>query len=126
MAEAYAEPSPEKYHEWRKRAKYLWYHMRILGSLWPELLTELADQLHDLGDCLGDDHDLFELRRTIMDRPEFFDDESELQVLVGLINRRRAELEAAARPIAERIYVEKPGAFVDRIAGYWQVWRDCK
>jgi CHAD domain-containing protein len=125
MAEAYAGPSPGRYHEWRKRAKYLWYHMRVLKTLWPKLLAELADQLHDLGNSLGDDHDLFELRRTIMDRPELMNDRAEIQALIGLIDRRRVELEAAARPIAARIYVEKPKAFVDRIGGYWQVWREC-
>jgi CHAD domain-containing protein len=124
MAEAYAESSPERYHEWRKRAKYLWYHTRILTPLWPELLAELADQLHDMGDYLGHDHDLSELRRTIMDRPKLMDDKTETQALIGLIDQRRTELEAAARPIAERIYVEKPKAFVDRIGGYWQVWRE--
>lgn len=126
MTEAYAEPSPERYHEWRKRAKYLWYHTRILKPLWPELLTEVVGPLHDLGDYLGDDHDLFELRRTITNRPELMNDRTETQALIGLIDRRRRELQAAARPIAERIYAEKPKAFVDRIAGYWQVWRDCK
>jgi CHAD domain-containing protein len=124
MAEAYAEPSPERYHEWRKRAKYLWYHMRIVKPLWPELLEELADQLHDLGGYLGDDHDLSELRRTIFDRPKLMDDKTETQALIGLIDRRRAELKAAAHPIAARIYVEKPKAFVDRVGGYWQVWRE--
>ena len=124
LAKAYAEPSPEKFHEWRKRVKYLWYHARILQPLWPDLLDELADQLHDLSDFLGDDHDLAELRQTVIVQPEMFEDERDLQALIALIDRRRAELEAAARPLGERIYVEKPAEFVDRMAAYWLIWRE--
>jgi CHAD domain-containing protein len=98
LAEAYAEPAPEKFHKWRKRVKYLWYHTRILKPLWPNLLDELADELHDLSDYLGDDHDLAELRHTVIVQPEMFADERDLQALVALIDRRRLELEAAARP----------------------------
>jgi CHAD domain-containing protein len=122
LAEAYAESSPEKFHQWRKRVKYLWYHTRILQPLWPDLLGELADELHDLSDYLGDDHDLAELRQTVIVQPEMFEDERDLQALVALIDRRRAELEAAARPLGERIYVEKPAEFVGRMAAYWPIW----
>jgi CHAD domain-containing protein len=124
LAEAYAEPVPENFHDWRKRVKYLWYHTRILQPLWPDLLDELADQLHDLSDYLGDDHDLAELRQIITAQPEMFKDEQVLQVWVALIDRRRTELEAAARPLGERIYIEEPAEFVDRMAAYWPIWRE--
>lgn len=123
MAEAYAEPVSQNFHEWRKRSKYLWYHLRILKPLWPNLLNELADELHNLSDYLGDDHDLAELRRTVTSQPEMFEEAQALQRMVALIDRRRAELEAAARPLGERIFVEKPADFVDRIATYWSIWQ---
>jgi CHAD domain-containing protein len=123
LADAYSDPVPENFHEWRKRVKYLWYHTRILEPVWPDMLEELADQVHDLSDYLGDDHDLAELRRVIIDRPQNFGNERDLEMLVALIDRRRSELEAAARPLGERIYVEKPDEFVDRLASYWPIWR---
>ncbi len=123
MAEAYADPRPERFHEWRKRTKYLWYHTRILKPVWPDVMDELADQVHDLSDYLGDDHDLAELRRTLTNRSSLFEDEAEMEMLLGLIDRQRAELQAAARPLAERIYLEKPKKFVGRMAGYWQAWQ---
>jgi CHAD domain len=48
----------EAVHEWRKRAKDLWYHLRILEPVWPEVLGPLAAQAHGLSDLLGDHHDL--------------------------------------------------------------------
>jgi hypothetical protein len=88
------------------------------------VLDELADEIHDLSDYLGDDHDLAELRQVVTSQPDLFDDEQNLEVLLALIDQRRAELEAAAHPLGERIYVEKPANFVDRMAAYWRIWRD--
>lgn len=118
---AYANPAPENFHEWRKRAKYLWYHMRLLKNLWPDLLDALADQIHDLTDYLGDDHDLAELRRMLLHRPGLFENEDAMDDLVKCMNRRQAELRAVSRPLGERIYAEKPKRFVKRIGQYWQV-----
>src|SRR5262249_38942555 len=58
LEEVRDEPSDENVHEWRKRAKDLWYQLRILTELWPAVLGETADQAHDLADLLGDHHDL--------------------------------------------------------------------
>lgn len=123
LSRSYDEPVAENFHEWRKRIKYLWYHTRILEPVWPDMFDELADQVHDLSDYLGEDHDLAELRKLIVDRPDLFSDEEDRQLLLGLIDRRSAEYRASARPLGERIYVEKPKDFVDRIEEYWEVWQ---
>ena len=123
MATAYNDPTPENFHEWRKQVKDLWYQTRLLKSLWPELITPLADQTHDLADDLGDLHDLDELQRTLSERQELFQNKKERQLLWDLIDHRSAELKARARPLGERLYAEKPPAFSQRLAGYWQVWQ---
>lgn len=123
LADAYANPKPKNFHDWRKRVKYLWYHTRILKNLWPGLLDELADQTHDLADYLGDDHDLAELRHTLLNRPELFGSESDLEDLVEGMTQWQVELKKSARQLGERIYVEKPKVFVKRIGKYWQVER---
>jgi hypothetical protein len=43
--------------------------------------------------------------------------------LIGLLERRQAELLSAAWPLGRRIYAEDPDAFVARIEAYWAVWR---
>lgn len=123
FADAYDAPSPEAFHDWRKRVKYLWYHTRIFTPIWPALIAPLADELHELADYLGDDHDLIVLRDAVVEHPEWDDAESR-HALFGLIDQRRATLQARARPLGARLYVESKGDFVDRVAAYWRIWRE--
>ena len=55
---ARATPEPELLHAWRKRAKDLWYHQRLLAPAWPDVLGAQAEEAHALTELLGDDHDL--------------------------------------------------------------------
>ncbi len=124
MAEAYAEPNAENFHEWRKRVKYFMYHVRILRPLWPRPIKALAKELDLLSDHLGDDHDLAELHSFLHRTPDMCGSEKEMEILSALIEQRREELQSMAHPIGERIYAQKPGALVDRFATYWQAWRE--
>lgn len=117
---AYDHPSTENYHEWRKRVKYLWYHLRILQKAWPDVLDEWADATHDLADYLGDDHDLAELRELLLNHPGLADDSALHQTLIGLIDRWRTRLQNDAFPLAQRIYVDKPKDFAHRLGIFWQ------
>jgi CHAD domain-containing protein len=122
LADARDAPGVEVFHEWRKRVKYLWYHTRILRPIWSDPLGELADEIHDLADYLGDYHDLAVLRETVVEDSDVGGDGKMAQHLIGLIDRRRAELQAAAWPVGGRIYVETPDAFVARFGAYWEIW----
>jgi excisionase family DNA binding protein len=122
MTQAYTQPTPETFHEWRKRVKYLWYQIEILAALWPNILENLADELHTLSEYLGDDHDLAVLRRTVLENPGGFSEEKELLLLVMLIDQKRLALQAAARPLGERIYSDTPKAFTYRLKSYWKAW----
>ncbi len=122
MTQAYAQPTPEMFHEWRKRVKYLWYQIEILAALWPTMLENLAEELHTLSEYLGDDHDLAVLRRTVLDDPGGFVEEKELLIFVALIDQKRLTLQAAAHPLGERIYSDTPKAFTRRLKSYWKAW----
>jgi CHAD domain-containing protein len=58
FAAAKKDGSPEHLHEWRKRVKDIWFHLRLLGRTWPKELNAATDDLERLGELLGDDHDL--------------------------------------------------------------------
>lgn len=120
MATAYNEPTAENFHEWRKRVKYLWYHTRILEMLWPDLMDELADAIHDLANLLGDAHDLADFHDLLTGNPDLSVDEEHQQALLALADRWREDLRAQAYPLGQRIYAEAPDAFMARISAYWQ------
>ena len=97
MQRAYADPEdPDKFHEWRKRVKYLWYHMDILQQAWPVMLQDTANELHLLSDFLGDAHDLVVLKETLLAEPELSEGNQNLTTLLALIDRRRSSLEEAS------------------------------
>jgi CHAD domain-containing protein len=123
LAAAQADPTAERLHEWRKQGKYLWHQLQLLEPLWPAVLKELANQVHSLTTLLGDDHDLFVLRQTLAAGPDVFGGESIVEALFGLIDRRRAALAQEALLLGQRIYRDRPRAFVNRIKGYWKAWR---
>jgi excisionase family DNA binding protein len=125
MRRAYADPAdPDKFHEWRKRVKYLWYHMDILQPSWPVMLGDMARELHLLSDFLGDAHDLVVLKETLLAEPELSEGNLNLTTLLALIDRRRKGLEEACWTLGQRLYFEKPDDFVQRIETYWNAWHD--
>jgi CHAD domain-containing protein len=122
-ADAYVSGSDEAFHEWRKRAKDLRYHVDLLEPVWPEVMPNVEKTLHKLTDCLGDDHDLSDLRRILTTSPRLTRGSKSVTRVLELIDRRRSELQAEARPIGARIYCEKPKAFSARVGFYWDAWR---
>jgi CHAD domain-containing protein len=123
FAVARATPKPELLHAWRKRAKDLWYHQRLLASAWPGLLGAQAEEAHSLTELLGDDHDLAVLAARISDEtaplPPAVD--ADRAALLALVEHRSDALRAAATQLGHRIYAESPKAFVHRLARYVQV-----
>jgi hypothetical protein len=123
LRKAYDDPSTENFHEWRKRVKYHWYHARLLRSIWDDVLRVHCRGADALGDLLGNDHDLAVLRATLLEDPHQFGRESDQQALLSLIDRRRAELQAKARPLGQRLFAEKPRRLAERFRSYWKAWR---
>jgi CHAD domain-containing protein len=123
FADAAADPTIEKLHEWRKQAKYLRYQLEVLRPLWPERMEELATEADRMGDLLEDDHDLAVLRQMLTDDSGSFGDESDRETLLALIDRRQAELEQEAMLLGDRFFQDRPREFVRRLKGFWKTWR---
>lgn len=118
FAAAYLLPSDAAFHDWRKQVKYLWYHTQILQNIWPPVMQALAEELDQLGELLGQDHDLAVLRAVLAEFPQ-----ADVLVLERRIDEVRSQLQTRARLLGERIYLERPRAFTRRLRGYWRVWR---
>jgi CHAD domain-containing protein len=124
LAEVEADPTVEHLHDWRKRVKDLWYHARLLQPLWPEVMEAQAEQAHVLSELLGDDHDLAVLRERLVGDPALAGAvPADLDPLIAVIDRRRAELVAEAQGLGRRLYAERPSAFERRMKALWRAWR---
>jgi CHAD domain-containing protein len=120
MASAAADPSEESFHEWRKRAKDLWYQLRLLGPAWSGPLGAAAEEAHRLTDLLGDHHDLAVLRGDLRERCL---DEEETRALEAAIDARQEQLAGEALDLGRRLYAERPKAYGRRLRRYWEAWR---
>ena len=107
-------PRDEHLHEWRKRTKDLWYHLRLLRPGWRAVLEPHADQAHELSDVLGDDHDLVVLTAHLDGRGVALAGEQREQ-LTELIRKRRSELQEKAFALGERLFAEKPKGYARRL-----------
>ena len=123
FAAARAEPTPELLHAWRKRAKDLWYHQRLLAPAWLGVLGAQAEEAHVLSELLGDDHDLAVLAARLADgaAPLTPVVDAERAALLALVEQRSGELRTAAAQLGRRVYAESPKAFARRLARYVQL-----
>jgi CHAD domain-containing protein len=118
-----ADPTTEDLHDWRKRAKYLWFQMEALEPLRPGPIRATAQELEDLGEILGKDHDLAVLADAVQRGADACRDERERALLMALIDTEREHLQTRAFRAGSGLYAERPRAFVDRIGAYWDSGR---
>lgn len=124
---AFRHPTDEGFHNWRKGVKNLWYHLRILNPLWPEVITVLAAQAGMLADLLGDEHDLAVLSQTLAAERKALGKVKEVKAIQVLSETRRDELRREARLLGRRLYADKPQRFTKRLGAYWKAWqKECE
>jgi CHAD domain-containing protein len=124
LAEARRATDPTAMHEWRKRAKDAWYHVRLLQNAAPSVLGPLEDRFHRLSDALGDAHDLVVISDRLHASPDAYGGEAQVRAVCELADTRRAKLERRAMGLGARLYAEKPSRYADRIGAYWHLWRE--
>lgn len=112
--------STKNLHTFRKRAKALWYQLRILQPLAPGVFRELNDELKTIGQYLGQVHDLaFVAERLSSIGPARKHGD---RILNALIDSREKELERTALALGERFYAERPRQFARRLSQYFSEW----
>ena len=121
LLETYRNPTPENFHDWRKRVKYLWYQVRILRPINRRKMKTYADQLKELSDLLGDEHDCTVLKELLQSEPEISKPELTYK-LFDLIDIRRFQLRTDSWKLGKLVYIEEPDIFVNRIKNYWNNW----
>jgi CHAD domain-containing protein len=101
-------------HEWRKRVKDLRYVAEMLG------VRKLAKRADDLGELLGEEHDLAVLAQRVRGeakagRKAGAPGRRTRELLLKLIARRRKKLRKRALRDGKRLYERKPARFVRRM-----------
>ena len=115
MTRAYAVPTVESFHLWRKQVKYLRHQMEILQSVGTPTIPDLVADLEEIGEGLGGDHDLADLGKTADTVAVGTLSFSTRQQLKGVIDARRSGLELWLKPIAMRVYGVNPGVFAEHV-----------
>jgi CHAD domain-containing protein len=116
--------STKNLHIFRKRAKELWYQLRILRPLAPAVFAELNDELKAIGQYLGQVHDLAFVaeRLSAIGSARKHGD----RILNALVDSREKEIESTAIALGERFYAERPRQFGRRLARYFSEWELAK
>ena len=123
---AYAESRPESFHEWRKRAKDLRYHLNLVSKAWPEVLDGYEAAAKILESKLGDDHNLVVMRDTILEKPQAFGKEEDITAFLKIMDDYQKKLRSACRTLADRLYSEKPKFWRRRLELCWTAWDSCR
>lgn len=125
LASARKEQTTEALHTWRRFAKYHWYHLRLLENVWEPVLHAFQKSTDELGELLGGDHDLDDLRQLLLASPPDDSRQADLKTLLEKLDERRSELKEAAFALGMRVYAEKPRALGRRVRAYYEaVTRD--
>jgi CHAD domain-containing protein len=124
MNEAFDTEDDDDFHEWRKRVKYHWYHVRLLQETSPAFMKARRTTMKQLSDCLGYDHDLAILKGFLDNTAEPILPAGEIDHVVEQIQLRQRALRHDAWQLGEKLYIEKPKALVKRLGGYWAAWKD--
>jgi CHAD domain-containing protein len=114
----WSDADPEDLHELRKRIVNHRYQMEIVAPLWPRFGRMWVGEAQRLRDRLGRHQDLTLLMRLIEPHQPLAPWRSRL---AGAIAQRMKDHVAAARRIASRLFVEKPGAFRRRLDVIWEM-----
>jgi CHAD domain-containing protein len=119
LVRARKDPLPENYHEWRKRVKDHWYHVRLLEGVWDSGMQAYEKSLKELEGLLGEDHNLVVLRGKVQTEPAWYGKEPEIALLIKLIGACQRELRDHALAAGKDIYGEKPERFTKRMRRVW-------
>jgi CHAD domain-containing protein len=117
---AYAEPSDEGFHEWRKGTQQHWRHMVLLSRAWNPCFDARIDEARMLSQILGDDHDLALLVGFVHSGRAEELEVAHVAAVEKLARQRQSQLRSMAHPRGMRLFSEGPRSLRRRIAAYWE------
>ena len=123
MRKAHDKADPVIFHDWRKAVKYHGHHMALLRDLAPEVLPTQRVLAEQLGEVLGDHHNLYVLLDTLDKSPSRYGSPAQLEAVASVAERHSRALEDQAFTLGRQLLAEKPEALIERFQSYWKSWR---
>jgi CYTH domain-containing protein/CHAD domain-containing protein len=111
----------EAMHEWRKAVKYLWYQTRLLHDAAPSVIGPAIDALDDLGEALGEDHDLAVLVEQLDAHPDRFGDDDAVAHARELARSQQDLLRERAFRAGATVFADSPSTFRRRMRALWHI-----
>jgi len=115
MATALKTGRAEDFHEWRKHAKYHWYHCCLLRGFWPGAMQSRARLADELGELLGKDHDLHLLDLRLSGPEQDICPPERMEELKNLIAQRHKAIRRQATLLGAVLFLETPATALHRI-----------
>jgi CHAD domain-containing protein len=123
LAAVHADPTSDRFHEWRKQVKLLSNQLKIVGRAVPELATRYLDKVEKLGEILGLIHDLDCAASTAERHPRWFGSDADCEAVRGLVAEHRVVLEREAFALAAGVFAGRPRDVRELVETGWKVWR---
>jgi CHAD domain-containing protein len=123
LADVHADPTPERFHDWRKRVKLLSNELKIIGRAVPELATRYAPKVEKLGEILGEVHDLDCAAATTERHPRWFGTDADCEAVRGLVAEYRVVLEREAFALATGVFAGRARDVRELVETGWKTWR---
>jgi len=123
LAAARRHAQPEYCHEWRKRVKDHWYHLRLLENRWNAATRARERSLKELERWLGEHHNLEVLSARLAAEASADRKPKEVNVCRDLIVALQCELRRKALALGQRLYNEPPELFRKHLAQLWRPQR---
>lgn len=114
----------ETFHDWRKQVKYHFMHLCLLRDISPSMLDGQRKLANDLGETLGDHHDVAVFETMIENESERFAGLDGLSTLRDGLRERREALEKEALTLGRQLFGERARSLRQRVETYWTAWRE--
>lgn len=102
------------FHDWRKRVKEHWYHVRLLAEVGSEDWARRLQHLKELEGVLGDDHNLAVLAERLTD--------ARFRNMAGKLAEISQHLRARAVEVAKAVYGNRWSSVADELGDAHAVW----
>lgn len=119
LAHAQESHGAETFHELRKCGQTAWMHLALMRDIWPSAIRARRDEVKQMVDLLGHEHDLSVLTQTVNESPELFGDSDTLALLIGAIINRQQAIRGQALALANQIFADDLKREASIIAVLW-------